>query len=53
MATLPPAIREEAERHRSHQINRIIEEEDIEEERNMMANQRSKQPLVYPKVGRW
>jgi hypothetical protein len=31
LATLPSNIREEAERHRNLQINRIIEEEEIEE----------------------
>lgn len=48
LATLPPNIREEAERYRHHQLNRIIEEEEIEEERN--HSQKNKAPLVYPVV---
>lgn len=49
LSTLPANIREEAENYRHQQINRIIEEEEIEEERKM-SSERPKASIVYPKV---
>lgn len=37
LSTLPANIRQEAENYRHQQINRIIEEEEIEEERKLAA----------------
>lgn len=48
LLTLPATFREEAERYRHQHINNLIEEEEIEEERNIAG--RPKVELVYPKV---